>query len=166
MCRHLNHLANWRSLAVILALAVPVTVRAEQTVLVVQSHDRVIHYDLAGLEALGAVDVTTTTIWTRGPQHFTGVPLEDVLADAGIEEGTIVVTAINDYAAMIPVDEAGRDEDGLGPIIAYHLDGKPMPVRDKGPLWLVYPYAAKSGFRTELVYSRSVWQLDRIRQIQ
>jgi hypothetical protein len=37
-----------------------------------------------------------------------------------------------------------------------------MTVRDKGPLWIVYPYDAKPEYRQELIYSRSIWQLDHI----
>jgi hypothetical protein len=37
-----------------------------------------------------------------------------------------------------------------------------MSLRDKGPLWIIYPYDSKSDFRTEVVYSRSIWQRDRL----
>lgn len=164
MPRALCHLPCCRSLAVMIALCVPATGWAGQALLMVESEDGVASYDIAALEALGPVEVTTTTVWTRGPQHFTGVALEALLADAGIDDGMIVASAINDYAVEIPVAEVARDSDGYGPIVAYHLNGQPMAVRDKGPLWLVYPYDAKSDFQSEVVYSRSIWQLDRIRQ--
>ena len=65
---------------------------------------------------------------------------------------------MNDYAVDIPIGDA---RDG-GPIIAYEIDGKPMSVREKGPLWIVYPYDSKTEYRTETIYSRSIWQLDRL----
>ena len=37
-----------------------------------------------------------------------------------------------------------------------------MSIRDKGPLWVVYPYDSSADYRTEVIYSRSIWQLDRI----
>ncbi|WP_296762669.1 hypothetical protein [Sediminimonas sp.] len=37
-----------------------------------------------------------------------------------------------------------------------------MTLRDKGPVWLLYPFDSAPRFRTELHYARSVWQLDRI----
>ena len=49
-----------------------------------------------------------------------------------------------------------------GPIIAYYTNGEEMSRRDKGPLWVVYPYDSDIAYQTELVYSRSIWQLDRI----
>ena len=37
-----------------------------------------------------------------------------------------------------------------------------MSVREKGPLWIVYPYDSNIAFQTETIYARSIWQLDRI----
>ncbi len=34
-----------------------------------------------------------------------------------------------------------------------------MPIRDKGPLWLVYPYDSNPDLNTDKYYSRSVWQI-------
>lgn len=112
-------------------------------------------FDLAMLKQLPVTAFRTTTIWTEGTNEFTGVLLSDLLNAVGGEGNQIKATAINDYAVDIPISDA---VDG-GPIIAYELDGKSMPVREKGPLWIVYPYDANSSYRTETVYSRSIWQL-------
>lgn len=117
-------------------------------------------YDLQALEALPQTSFSTSTIWTEGEQEFTGVLLSDLLSDAGITDGKIMATAINDYAVEIPLDEI----DDIAPIVAYHLNGEPMSVRDKGPLWIVYPYDMSVDYQTETNYSRSIWQLDRIVQ--
>lgn len=115
-------------------------------------------FDLDMLRALPAEQITTTTIWTAGPQQFTGVSLEALLRHLGASGQTLRATAINDYQVQIPTQDAQPD----GPIIAYDLNGAPMSVRDKGPLWVVYPYDSASRYRTEVIYSRSIWQLDRI----
>lgn len=115
-------------------------------------------YDLEDLQALPQTSFTTSTIWTEGEQEFAGVSLSALLADAGITEGRVMATAINDYAVEIPMDEI----DDIAPIVAYHINGEPMSVRDKGPLWIVYPYDESSEYQTETNYSRSIWQLDRI----
>jgi hypothetical protein len=115
-------------------------------------------FDRAMLEAMDPVEFNTTTTWTDGPQIFTGVLLFDLLALLGVTEGTLRATAINDYAVDIPVSDAVEG----GPIVAYLLNGAPMSVRDKGPLWIVYPYDAKREYRSEVIYSRSIWQLDRM----
>ena len=34
-----------------------------------------------------------------------------------------------------------------------------MPVRDKGPLFVVYPYDSDPELRSQKFYSRSAWQV-------
>ncbi|MDC0657816.1 molybdopterin-dependent oxidoreductase [Leisingera sp. SS27] len=119
-------------------------------------------FDLAMLEGLGAVEFETSTIWTQGVQHFEGVPLDQLVDRLDITGTTLRATAINDYAVDIPLSDAVEG----GPIIAYKLNGEEMSVRDKGPLWIVYPYDSKTEYQSEVVYSRSIWQLDRIEVIE
>ncbi len=116
------------------------------------------HLDQAMLAALPQASFTTTTIWTEGPQTFTGVPLSALLAATGMTGRAILARAINDYSVEIPVETWPAE----GPIVAYLRNGKPMSVREKGPLWIVYPYDARSDYRSEVIYSRSIWQLDRL----
>lgn len=124
----------------------------------VTNADRAAVFDRAMLEAMAPVEFTTTTTWTDGPQVFKGVLMRDLLLMLGVTGGTIRATAINDYAVDIPVSDAVEG----GPIVAYLLNGQPMSVRDKGPLWIVYPYESRSEYRSEVIYSRSIWQLDRM----
>ena len=141
----------------IMAAVAPVQVLAE-TLLTVTHDDVVTEYDLAALEALGAVTVETSTIWTDGVQTFTGVPLTAFADLLEIEDGVFLASAINDYTVEIPVSDAVAG----GPIIAFLNDGKPMSIRDKGPLWVIYPYDSNPDYQAEVIYSRSIWQLDRI----
>lgn len=138
---------------------------AGPVLLTVEAGGREIGYDRAALEALGTDSFATSTIWTYGVNEFTGPPLATLLADAGITGGSILAIAINDYAISMPVAEIQPDAQGRGPVVAFLLDGAPMSVRDKGPLWLVWPYDADSAFRTDVTFARSVWQLHRIRQL-
>jgi hypothetical protein len=124
----------------------------------VTNGDGVARFDMAMLQALPVDEVKTTTIWTKGPQDFKGVPLKALLDLLGVKSGNLKATAINDYAVDIPVDSV---KDTV-PLVAYSDDGKPMSVREKGPLWIVYPYDSSADYRSELVYTRSIWQLDRI----
>ncbi|MGP1357715.1 oxidoreductase [Roseicyclus sp.] len=114
--------------------------------------------DLALLRSLGPVVIETTTIWTDGVQTFEGVELADLLAALGAEGTTLRAVALNDYAVDIPVSDAVEG----GPVVAYLRNGAPMSLREKGPLWIVYPFDSAPEYQTELVYSRSIWQLDRI----
>ena len=115
-------------------------------------------FDIILLRSLKAVSFTTTTPWTDGQQSFTGVPLNVLLERLEIREGTLSATAINDYAVDIPVSDAVEG----GPIVAYLHDGQDMSVRNRGPLWIVYPYDTVEAYQAEVIYSRSIWQLDRI----
>lgn len=131
---------------------------SDETLLTI-SHDGVVmEYDLAALEALGSVTIETNTIWTDGMQVFKGVPLANLAATLDLTSGAFLATAINDYTVEIPVTDAVEG----GPIIAYLNNSERMSVREKGPLWIVYPYDSKSEYQSELIYSRSIWQLDRI----
>lgn len=110
------------------------------------------------LEALGQTSFETETIWTTGTQTFSGVSLLALTTHLGVSEGVLQARAINDYMVEVPVSDAVEG----GPIIAYERNGAEMSVRSKGPLWLVYPYDSNPAYKTEAVYSRSIWQLDRI----
>lgn len=112
-------------------------------------------FDMDMLQALPKSSFETTTTWTEGPHTFEGVPLKAVLDAVGATGGTITATALNNYSVQIPIDAI---EDEV-PIIAYHIDGETFSRRDKGPLWIVFPYDAGEKYQTELVYGWSIWQL-------
>ena len=127
-------------------------------VLTVTGHPDVpgpIAFDRTLLAELPVVTFTTTTIWTDGPQTFSGVPLAAFLDHLGVDPQTIRLIAANDYAVEFPVDTASED----APILAFEQNGNPMSLRDHGPVWLIYPYDREAEFRTDVVYSRSIWQL-------
>ncbi len=117
-------------------------------------------YTQEALETLGETRFTTNTTWTKGPQEFRGVLLDKILQDAKMTSGTLVLTAANDYAITVPLAEIA----GQPALLAFERNGAPMALRDKGPIWLVFPYDSADSFRNEVVYSRSVWQLVRISQ--
>ena len=114
-----------------------------------------IRLDRAAIETLPQIDFQTTTIWTDGTHHFSGPSLLSVLRAAGIVDGVVSLRAANDYSVEIPVAELTEN----APIIATRIDGKPFDLREKGPLWLVYPYDSSPAYQSETVYSRSLWQL-------
>ncbi len=115
--------------------------------------------DRTMLAAMRVIELETTTVWQEGTQRFTGVPLKDILALVGSDAASSVAAiALNDYQVTIPVASI---EDDV-PIVAFLMNGEPMSPRDKGPLWIVYPYDSDEKYRNEVTYSRSIWQLDRL----
>jgi hypothetical protein len=115
-------------------------------------------FDVDMLRSLGETGFETSTIWTEGTQAFAGVPLRALLDRLGVGGGTLLATAANDYSIELPVASLEAE----APIIAYARNGQPMSLRDKGPLWIVYPYDSDAAYRTEVIYARSIWQLDRL----
>lgn len=112
-------------------------------------------FDMAMLEKLAQHDTTTRTPWYAQPVKFTGPLLRDVLAAAGAQGSQITAVALNDYKTDIPMADSVKYDM----LIARLLDDKPMPVREKGPLFIIYPFDSKNELRTELYHGRSAWQL-------
>lgn len=115
-------------------------------------------FDRAQLESLGLTSYDTTTIWTTGVQRFEGVPIASLMAALGAKGSAIRATALNDYAVEIPMEDAVQGRA----LLAIRMNGEELSPRDKGPIWVIYPYDAGTEFQTEVIYSRSIWQLNRI----
>lgn len=149
----------WLAFSLLLLALLATPLRASEVLLTLTLPDRTITFDRAALEALPVAEFETTTIWTEGPQKFRGVRMRVLLDQYGVTSGMLQLTAVNDYA--IEIDAGSFRADGA--ILAYDRNGEAMTLRTKGPLWLVYPYDSSPDFRSELIYSNSIWQLDRIR---
>jgi hypothetical protein len=115
-------------------------------------------FDMPALERMKQRTIRTATPWYDQPREFTGPLLRDVLAAAGVPvtaKGLARFTALNDYRVEIPLEDA-REHDV---IVARLLDGAPMSVRQKGPLFVMYPFDEKPALRTTVYFSRCIWQL-------
>ena len=112
-------------------------------------------FDMAMLETLPQHRFVTATPWFKTPRKFSGPLLRDVLAAAGAKGTTLSAVALNDYKVDIPAEDAKR----FKVLIATRLDDQPMAVRDKGPLFIIYPYDNSADLRSERYYNRSAWQL-------
>lgn len=112
-------------------------------------------FDMAMLERLPQTSFSTHTPWFAQARQFTGPLLRDVLRAAGAQGSLLRAKALNDYHVDIPFDDAQRYDM----VVARLLDGAPMPVRDRGPLFVVYPFDAQPELRNAVYYSRSAWQL-------
>jgi hypothetical protein len=115
-------------------------------------------FDLAMLQALPKSSFATTTIWTDGMQTFEGVSVADLMARLGAKPAEINAIATNDYEIRFPASDALEH----GAIIAYSHNGAPLPLDNKGPLWIVYPYDRDVALSNERFLSQSVWSLDHV----
>ena len=50
-----------------------------------------------------------------------------------------------------------RDDDDA--VLARLLDDRPMAVRDKGPLFIMYPFDAQPELGRAIYFNRAAWQL-------
>jgi hypothetical protein len=115
-------------------------------------------FDLAMLESLPGRKGTMETPWTTGKVEFSGPLLRAVLEAAGAKGTSIRLVALNDYAAEVPMDDATK----LDSILASRMNGETMSVRDKGPLFMIYPFDKDPSLYNEKYFSRSVWQIKSI----
>jgi hypothetical protein len=116
---------------------------------------KVARFDRAMLEAIGTSTITTMTPWYDHVTTFEGVSMKALLDYLGAEGSEVVATALNDYRSAIPM----ADFETFDVLLAMKRDGELMPIRDKGPLFIVYPYDSDPQLSTEQYYSRSVWQV-------
>lgn len=115
-------------------------------------------FDLPMLEKIGVSRVTTATAWTEGKPVFEGVLMRDLLNQVGASGDKVTVVALNDYKVDIPI----ADFKNFPVILAYRMDGKPLRVRDKGPLWIVYPADDFPELNNKQTQNKWVWQVKEI----
>ena len=78
-----------------------------------------------------------------------------MLQAAGADGTTIRAIALNDYKVDIPLADARR----FDVVMARLINGQAIPVRDKGPLFIIYPFDDRAELRVPQYFSRCAWQL-------
>ncbi|MGF9758192.1 molybdopterin-dependent oxidoreductase [Microvirga sp. 0TCS3.31] len=124
----------------------------------VTNKDNTAQFDRAMLESMGLVTVETTTPWHEGKMKFEGVSLDKLMKQVGASGQRVVVVALNDYTTEIPIDDFGK----FNVILAIKRNGEYMSVRDKGPLFVIYPYDSSPDLKSQTYYARSAWQVAKI----
>lgn len=115
-------------------------------------------FDLPMLEHLDGRKATMETPWTSGKTTFSGPYLRAVLSAAGASGKKLIVKALNDYSAELPFEDAEK----LDTILAVRMNGEEMSIREKGPVFLIYPFDQDHALYNEKYFSRSVWQIKKI----
>lgn len=115
-------------------------------------------FDIASLEKLGMVSFQTTSPWYDGRPTFTGVPVQKLMDYVGAKGTVVKVTALNDYTTIIPLNDFKK----YNVILALKINGEYMRIRDKGPLFIVYPYDSIPELNNQIYYSRSAWQVSKM----
>jgi hypothetical protein len=113
-------------------------------------------FDREMLEALPQAGFVSYTDWTEGPQRFEGVLLKDLIARIEGCGTEILATALNEYAFRIPWSDLRR----FPILLALRHNGKEMRIRNKGPIWIIYPDPHPSRLLVGRHNDKMVWQLE------
>lgn len=124
----------------------------------VTNADERAEFDLAMLDALPQRETVTSTPWHEGKHSFSGPTLASILEAVGATGATLRISALNDYAADMPVGDAAT----IPVILATRIDGEEISIRDKGPLFVIYPFDEQPELFNEVYFNRSVWQVNSI----
>ena len=117
-----------------------------------------VHFDKAMIEALPKHQIKTENPWDHGPSTYEGVLLRDLMKHVKADGKTASFVALNDYRSDILIEDMQKYDI----ILAYKRDGADLPVRDKGPFFVVFPFTDVPELATEARYAQSVWQVNRI----
>jgi hypothetical protein len=111
-------------------------------------------FDRDLLKTLPQKRVVTATDWTEGDQVFEGPLLSDLLTRISADGAELRATALNDYSVTIPFSDAAEHRV----LLALRRNGEAMRVRDKGPIWVIYPRQS-AGSGPGLHNEKMIWQL-------
>jgi hypothetical protein len=115
-------------------------------------------FDVPMLEKIGISRLKTTTAWTEGRPVFEGVLVRDLLNLVGASGDKVTVVALNDYKVDIPMS----DFKNYPVILAYRMDGQALRIKDKGPLWIIYPADDFPELNNKQTQNKWVWQVKEI----
>lgn len=115
-------------------------------------------FDREMLENMGLEAVVTHTPWDKGLVKYEGVPMAKLMDEVGAKGETVRIRALNDYVTLIPLEDFRQHNV----ILAIRRDGKYMPIRDKGPLFVIYPFDSDPALNSQVYYARSAWQVKSI----
>lgn len=110
----------------------------------------------AELEGMPQATVRTHTEFTDGVVEFVGPLARDVIARVGTDGAANVhAVAVNDYSVDIPLEDFFEYDV----ILAMSADGRRLTMRDKGPLWIMYPIDEHDELDDAIYNQRLIWQL-------
>ena len=117
-----------------------------------------VHLSIDAFEALAP----QTVIKTGTPWHvettFSGLSGADFVRIAGVHGDELIVRAINDYQTTIPVIDLVE----RGVLFVTRMNGKRIGIREKGPVFVIYPFDQHPELKTEVYIGRSIWQIGKI----
>jgi hypothetical protein len=115
-------------------------------------------FDRAMLNALGVSTIETSHSWGDGVAKFEGVTAAKILDAVEAQGSKLRAAAVNDYAIDLDVSEMRK----YPVLLATHQNGTELRLRDRGPLWIVYPRDQFPELKDEKHNFKWIWQLKSI----
>jgi len=111
------------------------------------------------LDGLPQHEISTHTDFTEGLTEFRGPSAREALALAGVTEAAeLRMAAVNDYSVTVPFSDL-VDYDV---VLATEVNGERLSIRNRGPIWLMYPLDQHPELKNSVYNDRLIWQLIRI----
>ncbi|UPQ89480.1 molybdopterin-dependent oxidoreductase [Vibrio sinaloensis] len=120
--------------------------------------DSVAAFDEAMVSQLPQATINTNNHVVESVLEYQGPTLESVLELVGAKGESVKVVAWDDYVVSIPVADITKYQV----LLATHEAGERMSIDDKGPFFVVFPFADHPELRNDYYYSLSVWQVKEI----
>lgn len=137
-------------------------VQSSKVILIMQTPSGIKQYNHGQIEAIGLKRLHTSTFWPEDNGEFDGVLLRDLLTEAEIENAPeIKVTALDDYITIIPRE----DWQKWDVILATRHEQKPMSIRNKGPLRIIYPMDMGGAIADSDMRIRWIWAIKSIEPV-
>lgn len=147
-----------KTVITLIALLTPSVAVAEH-ILTIRAKGETYEYDYQTLEAIKPTTVLTENDYVENLTVFSGPLLRDILQDLEIDANeTLTMRALNDFAVTLPAKDAFEYDV----ILALTQDGERMSVREKGPIWVIYPMSDNPELQEDVYNSRLIWQLAEI----
>jgi hypothetical protein len=146
-----------QTIAIILMFFCGYSSAAEHSILTLKLGDKVINLSYEDMLEFTHVEHTMSNKWIEKTTTYTGVKLSGILEKYKITNEWLRMTALDDYSIELPIVDADK-----GAFIAYLIEGKQIEIRDKGPLWLLYPVNENRALDIDIYNNRSIWQLKAI----
>ncbi|NKX40316.1 molybdopterin-dependent oxidoreductase [Rhodobacteraceae bacterium R_SAG2] len=148
----------WGAVIAIVVLILP-NFGFAQTILSLTTSKQSVDFTLEQLQTLPQTTVVTANDYVEPSAVFQGPLLRTVLEVLEIDkDAELKMIALNDFTSTVPASDA-FDYDV---ILAVLRDGEPMTVRNKGPIWVIYPMDDNPELRSDIYNDRLVWQLKEI----
>jgi hypothetical protein len=104
---------------------------------------------------------SSKTPWYPEIKKFDGISFRDVLEKAKIKENSkLQIVAWNNFEVEVPAEDGYKYKT----ILTTHINGKRITLRDKGPLFLMYPLDDNPILNTGMYFNRSAWQIKEIHE--